>query len=160
MPQFRPRPTKRAQHLRNNATDAERRLWAQLRLRRLGGFKFTRQRSVGPFVCDFICREHGLVIELDGGQHAERTAVDARRTRFLEQQGLTVLRFWNNDVFENMDGVLEAILTQLEQLPAKFTATPLPLAGGEEPRSGEGVGPNDTLRAHPQPPPASGRGLS
>ncbi len=162
MPQFRPRPTKRAQDLRNNATDVERRLGSHLRLRRLGGFKFTRQMSVGPFVCDFLCRERGLVIELDGGQHAEQVGQDARRTTFLEKRGLSVLRFWNNDVLQNSDSVLQVILSRLEELPAKFTRPPLPLAGGEEARSAEGVGlfeniPHDGPT--PQPPPASGRGL-
>jgi very-short-patch-repair endonuclease len=159
MPQFRPRPTKRAQSLRNNPTDAERRLWAHLRLRQLGGFKFTRQRGVGPFVCDFICRERGLVVEVDGGQHAERAAQDESRTKFLQREGLTVLRFWNNDVLQNTDGVLQVILDRLQQLPAKFVRPPLPLAGREKARSAEGVGPTDTHHTHPQPPPASGRGL-
>jgi very-short-patch-repair endonuclease len=159
MPQFRPRPTKRARELRNNATDAERRLWARLRHRQLGGFKFSRQMDVGPFICDFLCRERGLVVELDGGQHADRAAEDERRTAFLNGEGLTVLRFWNNDVFDNVDGVLQAILLKLEQLPPKFERPPLPLAGGDEPRSGEGVGLSDKIRTHPQPPPASGRGL-
>ena len=159
MPQFRPRPTKRAQDLRKNATDAERRLWSRLRLRRLGGFKFSRQMSVGPFVCDFLCRERGLVVELDGGQHADQVAKDARRTVYLERKGLTVLRFWNNDVLQNRDGVLQVILNQLEELPARFTRLPLPLAGGDEPRSGEGVGLNPSNGPTPQPPPASGRGL-
>jgi very-short-patch-repair endonuclease len=163
MPQFRPRDTKRAQELRNNATDAERRLWSHLRDRRLGGHKFSRQMSVGPFVCDFLCRERGLVVELDGGQHAERAVQDKRRTAFLNAEGLTVLRFWNNDVFEDMDGVLELILVKLEELLPKFARPPLPLAGGEEPRSGEGVGPAYETSHNaptPQPPPATGRGLS
>jgi very-short-patch-repair endonuclease len=163
MPQFRPRQTKRAQELRNNATDAERRLWSRLRRRQLGGFKFSRQMSVGPFVCDFLCRERGLVVELDGGQHAEQESQDSRRTAFLNQDGLKVLRFWNNEVLENMNGVLETILAELEQLPAKFTRSPLPFAGGGEPRSGEGVGRPDHpahVAATPEPPPASGRGLA
>ena len=160
MPQFRPRPTKRAQQLRNNATNAERRLWLHLRNRQLGGFKFSRQMPVGPFVCDFLCRERALVVEVDGGQHAGSGKQDARRTAFLEQQGLTVLRFWNNEILENPAGVLQVILCQLKSLPARFDRSPLPLAGGEEPRSGEGVGPREVRDAHPQPPPASGRGLS
>jgi very-short-patch-repair endonuclease len=159
MPQFRPRPTKRAQTLRNNATDAERRLWARLRGRRLDGFKFSRQMAVGPFVCDFLCRERGFVIELDGGQHAERAVQDESRTAFLKQEGLTVLKFWNNDVLQNTDGVLQVILTKLEQLPAKFARPPLPLAGGGKAGSAEGVGLTEEALAHPHPPPASGRGL-
>jgi very-short-patch-repair endonuclease len=159
MPQFRPRPTKRAQQLRNETTDAERTLWRHLSRRQLQGFKFSRQMPVGPFICDFVCRERMLVVELDGGQHSDRAAQDAHRTRFLRQEGLTVLRFWNNDVLQNTDGVLGVILAKLQALPSRFTNSPLPLAGGEEPRSGEGVGPTRDTRAHPQPPPASGRGL-
>jgi very-short-patch-repair endonuclease len=160
MPQFRPRQTKRAQELRNNATEAEQRLWGRLRHRRLAGFKFSRQMAVGPFVCDFLCRERGLVVELDGGQHADRTVEDDRRTSYLNARGMVVLRFWNNEVFQNIEGVLHAIRTQLEALPARFDVTPLQLAAEEELQSGEGVGQNLKRRAHPQPPPASGRGLT
>ena len=135
MPQFRKRPPKRAQELRNNPTAAERKLWMHLGGRRLDGHKFTRQATVGPFICDFMCRERGLVIEVDGGQHAERTEYDSERTRYLEQEGLRVVRFWNNDVIENIDGVLQAITTELGMLSPRFSL------------------------AHPQPPPASGRGL-
>ena len=159
MPQSRSRPTKRAQSLRNNATDAERKLWQHLRLRQLGGFKFSRQMPVGPFVCDFLCRERMLVVEVDGGQHSDRAAQDASRTLCLERHGLTVLRFWNNDVMENLDGVLQVILSTLKELPARFADSPLPLAGGEEAHSAEGVGASATKHAHPQLPPASGRGL-
>lgn len=162
MPQFRPRQTKRAQELRNNATEAEQCLWVHLRLRQLRGFKFSRQMSVGPFVCDFLCRERGLVVELDGGQHGDRVAEDKHRTAFLNAHGLTVLRFWNNDIFENVNGVLEAIIAELEQLPAKFERPPRRLARGEEPRSGEGAGPISGISQGlptPQPAPASGRGL-
>jgi very-short-patch-repair endonuclease len=135
MPESDRRPTQRAQELRNGATDAERILWRHLSRRQLDGLKFSRQMPVGPFICDFLCRERGLMIELDGGQHAERAAADQRRTAFLQSQGLTVIRFWNNDVLTNINGVLEHILEALGPLPAKFQ------------------------RAHPQPPPASGRGL-
>jgi very-short-patch-repair endonuclease len=162
MPQSSPRPTKRAQQLRNNATDAERRLWGHLRLRQLQGFKFSRQMPVGPYICDFICRERMLVVEADGGQHAE-SARDAARTVYLERKGYRVLRFWNNDILENIEGVLQGILATLGEQPAKFTLPPLPLAGGEEPRSGEGVGLSGEmthLAPTPQPPPASGRRLS
>jgi very-short-patch-repair endonuclease len=135
MPESDRRPTQRAQELRNGATDAERILWRHLSRRQLGGLKFSRQMPVGPFICDFLCRERGLVIELDGGQHTERAAADERRTAFLQSHGLTVIRFWNNDVLTNINGVLEHILEALGRLPAKFQ------------------------RAHPQPPPASGRGF-
>ena len=82
MPEFRPRPTDRAQNLRNNATEAERRLWQHLNRRQLKGFKFSRQIPLGPFICDFMCRERRLIVELDGGQHADNMR-DVRRTAFL-----------------------------------------------------------------------------
>jgi very-short-patch-repair endonuclease len=113
MPTFRPRPTKRAQQLRNNSTDAERRLWRRLSRRQLEGLKFSRQMPVGPFICDFMCRERRLVVEVDGGQHAE-SARDAGRTAFLEAEGFRVIRFWNNDVLGNIDGVLQIIAEALK----------------------------------------------
>ena len=134
MPERPERPTRRAQQLRNNATDAERRLWAHLSRRQLGGFKFSRQMPIGPFICDFLCRERTLIVELDGGQHAD-CAKDARRTAYLQTQGLTVLRFWNNDVLTNTSGVLQTILAALYHQPARFARAhpqPLPQAGGEQ----------------------------
>ena len=107
-----------ARRLRSNMTDAERRLWSALRSRRLQDFKFRRQHPLGPFVLDFACIEHRLAIEADGGQHADNAA-DARRTAWLEQQGWRVLRFWNNDVLTNVDGVQEAILRALSQRDAQ-----------------------------------------
>jgi hypothetical protein len=104
-----------------------------------------------------MCRERMLVVEVDGGQHS--VEADAARTDYLEQQGLKVLRFWNNEICENLEGVLQVILVELNARPSRFQS-PLPLAGGEEPRSGEGVGLADKPHAHPQPPPASGRGLA
>jgi very-short-patch-repair endonuclease len=128
------RPTKRARQLRNNATDAERKLWSHLSHRQLGGHKFSRERPIGPFICDFLCRERGLVIEVDGGQHSESNA-DLPRTTFLRSEGLTILRFWNDEVLTNMDGVLTTILASLERLPAwtgRSNPQPLPQAGGEQ----------------------------
>jgi very-short-patch-repair endonuclease len=116
MPQFRARPTNRAQQLRNNATDAERHLWRHLNRRQLQGFKFSRQMPVGPFICDFMCRERRLVVELDGGQHAENRR-DERRTAFVEAEGYRVIRFWNNDVLGNVEGVLTIIAEALEVQP-------------------------------------------
>jgi primosomal protein N' (replication factor Y) len=78
----------------------------------LAGYKFRRQHPIGPFVVDFACLGHQLVIEADGGQHAESGA-DAARTRWLEAQGWRVLRFWNGDILDNLDGVLETISTTL-----------------------------------------------
>jgi len=93
-------------------TDAERRLWATLRGRRLQGYKFRRQHPLGPFVLDFVCIEHRLVIEADGGQHADNKA-DQRRTAWLENHGWRVIRFWNNEILSNTDGVAETILRAL-----------------------------------------------
>ena len=106
-----------AKRLRAGSTEAERRLWSRLRDRRLLGFKFVRQQPIGPFIADFVCREADLVIELDGGQHAEDEAVkrDAQRTAVIAQHGYEVLRFWNNDVLARTDGVLEMILARLLQ---------------------------------------------
>ena len=95
-------------------TDTERLLWRRIRYRQIGGCKFRRQHPVGPYIVDFACLECGLVVELDGGQHGERVKKDAQRTRFLEQEGFAVLRFWDNQVFEELDGVLEVIRRALE----------------------------------------------
>ncbi len=100
--------------LRRSATDAERVLWQLLRNRQLAGAKFRRQHQDGPFVLDFYCLEHGLAIELDGSQHAERSEDDLRRTEFLEGSGVRVLRFTNLDVLQQPEGVLARILEEFE----------------------------------------------
>src|SRR3954451_17275059 len=97
-----------ARALRRNETDAERTMWHLLRDRRLGGIKFRRQMTIGRYVADFAAIEHRLVIELDGGQHAD-SASDMRRDAFLATEGWRVLRFWNNDAMRNRAGVLEMI---------------------------------------------------
>jgi very-short-patch-repair endonuclease len=97
--------------LRRDATDAEQVLWAELRGRRLGGHKFRRQWTVGPYVADFCCLESGLIVEADGGQHSVET--DAARTAYLRSAGFRIFRFWNNDVLGNLDGVLATILEAL-----------------------------------------------
>jgi very-short-patch-repair endonuclease len=89
-------------------TDAETRLWFALRDRRLAGFKFVRQVSIGAYIADFVCREEKLVVEVDGGQHAENAA-DQIRDIFTRNEGYRVLRFWNSDVLANCDGVLRTI---------------------------------------------------
>ena len=86
--------------LRQNSTDAERRLWHFLRAKRLKGYKFRRQHIIYPFVVDFVCLERKLIIELDGGQHAEHGHYDEKRTSYLQSKGYRVLRFWNLDVFK------------------------------------------------------------
>ena len=102
--------TPRARQLRADQTEVERRLWSKLRNRQLAGLKWKRQVPRGSYVVDFLCVEASLVVELDGGQHADQLAYDARRTAYLESQGLKVLRFWNTDVIENPNGVCDAIL--------------------------------------------------
>ncbi len=133
MNRFEPRDTARARTLRNNATHAERHLWRYLQNRGLGGFRFTRQKPIGPFFADFLCRERKLVVELDGRQHEERTEQDRRRTRFLESEGYTVLRFWNGEATDDTGRVLATILNALEQLPSHFSSPP---ARGRGPRGG------------------------
>jgi very-short-patch-repair endonuclease len=104
--------TKRARRLRRDATDAEAALWYRLRARSLNGYKFVRQEPIGPYTVDLICRECRLVVEVDGGQHAENP-LDAVREKWLVDHNYRVLRFWNNDVLGNMPGVLETIATAL-----------------------------------------------
>jgi len=105
------RLTATARRLRRDATDAEKRLWRQLANRQLGGWKFRRQVPIDRYVADFLCAEARLIVELDGGQHRE--AVDAQRTEYLTGQGFRLIRFWNNDVLENSEGVLDTILSAL-----------------------------------------------
>jgi len=98
-----------ARGLRRRQTDSERVLWWQLRDRQLHHAKFRRQHPIGPYIVDFCCPEHGLVVELDGGHHAAQVQADARRTAFLRQRGYRVLRFWDHDVLGNREAVLQAI---------------------------------------------------
>ena len=123
----------RARALRRASTDAERRLWYQLRGNRFLDTNFRRQYPIGDFIVDFACRELALVVELDGGQHVERERHDARRTIELERRGYRVVRFWNNEVMLRIDDVLEElrrIVTwrRLETTPPR----PSPLGGEGE----------------------------
>ena len=101
--------TNKARSLRKNQTDVEQLLWKQLRNRNLSNYKFRRQFPIEPYIADFACLELKLIIELDGGQHANRINYDDQRSLFLEQRGFKVIRFWNNDVIDNTVGVLETI---------------------------------------------------
>jgi len=105
-----------ARALRRRMTDAERRLWRHLRNRELGGWKFKRQYPVGPFIVDFICVEKNLVIEVDGGQHAENEEQDIQRSTYLNKMGYRVFRFWNNQVLQETESVLEAIFAILAEV--------------------------------------------
>jgi very-short-patch-repair endonuclease len=129
-----------ARRLRANMTDAERKLWFLLRRKQLQGFRFRRQVPLGRYVADFACMSARLVLELDGGQHAERTDHDARRTKWMESVGFRVLRFWNGEVFTNAEGVLETIRLALLDPPPQPSPSrgegedvrdsiPLPLRG-------------------------------
>ncbi|MFC1522683.1 endonuclease domain-containing protein [Elusimicrobiota bacterium] len=106
-----------AQTLRKNLTATELRLWYCLKLKQMGGYKFRRQHPIGQYVVDFVCLEKKLIIELDGGQHSERETYDTKRTKWLEGLGYKVLRFWDNKVFENPEGVKEAIWIALGETP-------------------------------------------
>jgi very-short-patch-repair endonuclease len=117
-----------AKRLRRTQTNAERVLWFRLRDRRLAGWKFKRQVPIDRFVVDFVCPEAKLIVELDGGQHDKNQEKDAERTRALEEMGYFVLRFWNNDVMRNTDGVVEEIL---RTIPRSDPPHPTPLPSGE-----------------------------
>ena len=104
-----------ARELRCSSTDAERRLWYFLRRRNLLGHRFRRQVPVGPYVVDFLCIDARLVVELDGGQHAEQKFYDAARSDYLVALDLRVLRFWNNEVLQSTSSVLEVIAAELKR---------------------------------------------
>ena len=124
-----PLPTKTlnaAKALRSSATDAEIRLWYHLRAKRLGGLNFRRQHPISPYIVDFYCEALRLVIELDGSQHDED--VDRTRTQALQRQGLVILRFWDNQVMQEIDAVLEAILNFARE--RTLSPTPPPVGEG------------------------------
>jgi Uncharacterized protein conserved in bacteria len=114
-----------ARTLRREQTDVERKLWYALRGRRLGGFKFRRQQPIGPYIADFVCFEAKLIVELDGEQHGEaaHTVYDRVRTERLKADGFRVLRFWNGELIENFDGVLEGIERALKR-PSQIPPPP------------------------------------
>jgi very-short-patch-repair endonuclease len=117
-----------ARNLRKSPTDAERRLWRQIRMRNVSGNKFRRQQPVGKYIVDFICLEKRLIIEIDGGQHAVNVGRDLKREGWLQSQGFRILRFWNHEVMNEIESVLDAIELALNGPP------PLPVAS----KSGNG----------------------
>ncbi len=119
-----------AKNLRGRSTDAERLLWSHIRAKRLEGLKFRRQHPIGNYIVDFACLEKKLVIELDGGQHAEpdKEQYDRERDAWLEKQGYRTLRFWDNEVFLNSKGILTVILEHCMGHPP---LNPLPSREGE-----------------------------
>src|SRR6266436_5273134 len=136
-----------ARRLRRNQADAERLLWFRLRDRRLNGWKFRRQMPINGYITDFCCPDGKLIVELDGSQHAEQQQQDLERTNDLEASGYLVLRYWNNDVMKNIDGVLEDRLRTID--PQAFEpphpnplcgfAAPPTLSAALPPQRGEGV---------------------
>lgn len=128
----------RAKSLRKSMTDAEQRLWYFLRAHRLRSFKFRRQVPLGIYVVDFVCFDRRLIIEVDGGQH-ESSPTDARRDRWLADQGFRILRFWNNEVLGNTEAVLTRIVETLHA-PSDFPSPGTPLRGAPpSPARGEGT---------------------
>ena len=121
----------RAKQMRSESTPAEHRLWQMLRAKRLAAYKFKRQLPVDHYIADFACLARRVIVEVDGGQHADSPG-DARRDTYLQAKGFRVLRFWNDDIFNNEEGVLTSILDALQApLPARLgRAAPPPLKGG------------------------------
>jgi very-short-patch-repair endonuclease len=105
---------KTARALRRRSTETEKLMWSRLRGRRLQGIKFKRQVPIANYIVDFVALDLKFIVEVDGGQHQIQAAADAERTRVLEEWGYHVVRVWNNDVLGNIDGVLEAILQELQ----------------------------------------------
>ena len=112
--------TRRSRSLREGQGPAETLIWRALRGRGLGGFKFVRQEPIGPYFADFVCRDAKLIVEIDGATHSteEELRHDARRTEFLQAQGYRLVRFVNEEVYRNMNGVLETFLAKLDERPS------------------------------------------
>ncbi len=123
------RSRSRARSLRSSMTEAEKRIWFRLRAHRLNGASFRRQFPIGSYIVDFACLEARVVVEIDGGQHADSHR-DQARDAWLQSRGFVVLRFWNNDVLSNTDGVLARIAEALRLSPPSLT---LPRKGGGNP---------------------------
>ena len=104
---------RQARALRRQMTEAEKVMWSKLRDRRLDGVKFKRQKPIAGYIVDFVALDLKLIVEIDGGQHAERVEEDAVRTKVLEESGYHVVRFWNHDVLRNIEGVLESLVQEL-----------------------------------------------
>lgn len=136
---YEPKTLNRARSLRRSLTEAEKRLWSRLRDRQLRNAKFRRQQPIGPYIVDFVCQEHRLIIECDGSQHVESDS-DRRRDAWLRNKGYHVLHFWNNDVLANTEGVLTAIFEALGEVPSPTSTSeqarksPYPLPQGERKR--------------------------
>ena len=121
-------PITTARNLRKRLTDTERFLWSQLRTRQIEGYKFRRQTPIGKYIVDFVCHEQRVIVEVDGGQHSENAEKDKIRDKWLGEQGYKILRFWNNEISTNMDGVLEVIRDNCKSHPP---FNPLPSREGK-----------------------------
>ncbi|MBI5071420.1 endonuclease domain-containing protein [Candidatus Falkowbacteria bacterium] len=108
----------RRRNLRKNQTDTERKLWSVLRAKQINGLKFFRQYGVGPYILDFYCPKYRLAIELDGSQHGEpiNRQRDEKREEYLKGQDINILRFWNNEVLNNFEGVEERLMDEIKRL--------------------------------------------
>jgi very-short-patch-repair endonuclease len=111
---------KRAKRLRRDMTEAEKKLWYRIRAGQLDGHQFRKQVPVDPYILDFACLRKRLALEVDGSQHAEISAAEDERNRFLRAEGYVVVRYWNTEVLQNIDGVLEDLLARLRALPDRF----------------------------------------
>ena len=111
--------------MRREPTDVEIKLWNALRDRQLEGYKFRRQVPVAGFIADFMCKDAALIVEVDGGQHAENAGRDEKRTKILNGEGFRVVRFWNNEVLQNLDGVLQELLRELRATPSPRPSPPM-----------------------------------
>ena len=117
----------RARTLRQNMTEAERRVWRILRSEQIKGYKFRRQVPIGRYIADFVCHEARLIVEIDGGQHDRSSLQEAERNSFLQNEGYRILRFWNNEILATLDGVHETIAGELDRITPTQT---LPHHGG------------------------------
>ena len=119
----------KARELRKNLTEAERTLWKYLRLRQFDGNKFRRQQPIGKYIVDFVCFEKKLIVEVDGGQHNEQVIYDSERNEWLKKQGFRILRFWNNQILKEIDGVEGGIMEALSSYSYTPHLNPPPQGG-------------------------------
>lgn len=130
---FTDRSLNNARALRREMTEIEKKLWYYLRRKNILDVRFRKQVPIGNYIVDFAAHNPKLIVELDGGQHSEQQAYDAARDTWLQKQGFCILRFWNNDVIENLEGVLERIALKINELRGNAENAPLPtspLKGG------------------------------
>jgi len=120
--------SEQAKALSREMTEAEKKIWPRMRMRHIEGYRFRRQVPLGPFIADFVCHEAKLIVEIDGGQHDPLSEQEVHRTRFLESQGYRLLRFWNNKVPDNTEGV-QTVIAQVLRRVAPTLTLPHPGAG-------------------------------